>query len=154
MFLNTDGYPRACDTCGQVTYANPTPVAVTLLPANDGLVVVRRNIEPKKGQLALPGGFMNLGETWQKACSRELEEETGLIAHPDDIQLFDVVSVPNGNLLVFGFAPKITNLNLSTLKHDHEVSEVAVIREDFVELAFPTHTQMAREWFRIASWPI
>jgi len=38
-----------------------------LIPVHDGLLFVRRGIEPRKGKLALPGGFINLGETWQEA---------------------------------------------------------------------------------------
>jgi ADP-ribose pyrophosphatase YjhB (NUDIX family) len=46
------------------------------------VLLVRRNIEPQIGQLALPGGYMNLGETWQQAGARELFEETGTIIRP------------------------------------------------------------------------
>lgn len=70
-------FPRRCAACGHVTYVNPVPVAVLLLPVDDGLLVIRRAIEPRKGQLALPGGFIDLGESWQAAAARELREETG-----------------------------------------------------------------------------
>lgn len=51
----------------------------------DGLVVVqgklvgvvRRN-EPFRGSPALPGGFVELGETTEEAVVREVKEETGL----------------------------------------------------------------------------
>src|SRR6266851_1373173 len=47
-------WPRTCDQCGQVSYLNPLPVAVTLVPVDDGLLVVRRGIEPGRGRLARP----------------------------------------------------------------------------------------------------
>jgi ADP-ribose pyrophosphatase YjhB (NUDIX family) len=50
-------------------------VAVVLLPVHGALVTVRRDMEPRKGELAPPGGFMELGETWQEAAARELREE-------------------------------------------------------------------------------
>jgi 8-oxo-dGTP diphosphatase len=45
----------------------------------DGKVVgIRRRNEPFRGLPALPGGFIELGETAQAAVVREVEEETGL----------------------------------------------------------------------------
>jgi 8-oxo-dGTP diphosphatase len=40
------------------------------------LLLVERRNEPFKGVLALPGGFMNVGESAEEACRRELGEET------------------------------------------------------------------------------
>src|SRR5215813_3436542 len=71
-------FPRTCSHCNNITYINPLPVAVLLLPVDDGLLLIRRNIEPQMGKLALPGGFINLGESWQMAAARELFEETGI----------------------------------------------------------------------------
>src|SRR6187402_854244 len=52
-------WPRVCAGCGETTWSNPLPVAVVLLPVKSGdgqtgLVVVRRDIEPFRGELALP----------------------------------------------------------------------------------------------------
>lgn len=60
-------YPKNCKNCQIITYLNPLPVAVVLLPVENELLVIRRNIPPV-GRLALPGGFIEVGETWQKAC--------------------------------------------------------------------------------------
>lgn len=42
------------------------------------LLVIRRANPPFAGQLALPGGFVEAGESVDSACRRELFEETGL----------------------------------------------------------------------------
>jgi NADH pyrophosphatase NudC (nudix superfamily) len=70
-FLKTKPWPRDCANCGNTSYLNPLPVSVVLVPVDNGLLFIRRRIEPGKGKLALPGGFINLGETWQEAGVRE-----------------------------------------------------------------------------------
>ncbi len=50
---------------------------VVLDPANR-VLLIRRGNEPFRGQYALPGGFVDVGETVEDACRRELMEETGV----------------------------------------------------------------------------
>ena len=74
-------WPRHCN-CGVITYRNPLPVVNVIVPVKDGdrtgVLLIRRGIDPCRGQWAFPGGFMNIDETAEAAARRELEEETGL----------------------------------------------------------------------------
>jgi ADP-ribose pyrophosphatase YjhB (NUDIX family) len=126
---------------------NPLPVAVILLPVDDGVLLVRRNIEPQIGQLALPGGYMNLGETWQQAGARELFEETGIVIRPVEVREFRVKSAPGGTtLLVFGVAPAIRSQDLPEFTPNEETQEVCLVTAPQV-LAFSTHTEALYEYF-------
>lgn len=58
-----------------------------------GVLMVRRKNPPYKGYLALPGGFVEIGEAVEDAARRELKEETGLDAM--NLALVGVYSRPN-----------------------------------------------------------
>lgn len=42
------------------------------------ILLIRRKNEPFRGAFALPGGFVEIGETVEAACRREVLEETGI----------------------------------------------------------------------------
>jgi ADP-ribose pyrophosphatase YjhB (NUDIX family) len=120
---------------------------VVLVPIDDGLLLVRRGIEPQRGRLALPGGYINLGETWQAAGAREVFEETGLAIDPHELQLFGAHSNHGRSfLLIFGLAKERPANSLSAFKPNEETTE-CVLQRAPIELAFPLHTQVMREFF-------
>ncbi len=57
------------------------------------LVFIKRKNDPFKGHFALPGGFVEVGETVETAAVREAKEETGLDV--DIIKLLGVYSEPS-----------------------------------------------------------
>jgi 8-oxo-dGTP diphosphatase len=73
-------------------YRNPTPTVDAILQRGSKVLMVRRKKDPFKGQLALPGGFVNEGETAEDAMKREAMEETSLEVEP--IEILGVYSDP------------------------------------------------------------
>ncbi|MGP3777087.1 NUDIX domain-containing protein (plasmid) [Streptomyces sp. SDT5-1] len=67
--------------------------ADVVVTTTDGYVLlIERGFAPFKGQWALPGGHVDPGETSREAAARELAEETGVHAAPqelDQIGAFD-----------------------------------------------------------------
>ncbi|MFC6017707.1 NUDIX domain-containing protein [Plantactinospora solaniradicis] len=148
-------WPRVCPACGQTTWRNPTPVAVAILPvltpSRTGVVVQRRDIEPARGLLALPGGFIEHGEDWRDALVRELREETGLVGSAEAVRPFAVHSAPaGGTLLIFGVLPARRADSLPASAPTEESTEWLVLTEP-AELAFSTHTEVLAEFLAEAN---
>jgi ADP-ribose pyrophosphatase YjhB (NUDIX family) len=145
-FAQSQPWPRECRACGNKSYLNPLPVVVMLVPLGTGLVVVRRNIEPQKGTLTLPGGYLDMGESWQQGGKREFLEETGIDIGNDCVGLYEVMNGLDGTLIVFGLAAPQP---LSALKpfSSEETQEVLLI-EGPMELGFSMHTQVVARFFQ------
>lgn len=72
-----------------------TPLLTVDCVAFDGrgrTLLIRRRNPPFAGQFALPGGFVDVGETVEDACRREVAEETGIAVR--DLVLVGVYSDP------------------------------------------------------------
>ncbi|MER7168430.1 NUDIX domain-containing protein [Micromonospora sp. NPDC000207] len=144
------GWPRNCTGCGETVWRNPLPVAVAVLPVRTdtglGVVVVRRDIEPARGELALPGGFIEYGEEWSDALVRELREETGLVAPAAQAELFAVHGAPaGGTIMIFGTLPERPADELPPSAPTEEATEWLVLTEPR-ELAFDTHTRVLADF--------
>lgn len=68
--MYTYKYPRAALTVDALVFVKKESRISVLL--------IERGSEPFKNKWALPGGFIEMDETLEKACIRELNEETGL----------------------------------------------------------------------------
>lgn len=70
-----------CPHCtGEVeveTFRNPTPTVDIIIEIDNKVVLIERKNEPFGW--ALPGGFVDYGESYEDAAFREAEEETGLV---------------------------------------------------------------------------
>ena len=129
------------------------PVVLLLLPvqrrdpsAGHGLLLIRRNVAPHVGRLALPGGYIEFYETWQAAAARELYEEAGIRIREDTVREFRVRSAESGLILIFGQASPIHEDELPPFAANHEVSERVIVHES-AELAFPLHSQAVQDFF-------
>ena len=58
-------------------YGGRTATAI-ILYSEDKVLLIKRDTLPFKGYWALPGGRMEVGETVEQTCVREVKEETGL----------------------------------------------------------------------------
>ncbi len=92
QFLENDARSKRCAKCGFTYYHNAAAATVAVIfNEKKELLVVRRALEPARGTLDLPGGFVDPGESITDGCLREVAEETGGQAH---IERF-LFSLPN-----------------------------------------------------------
>ncbi|MFH0959268.1 MAG: NUDIX hydrolase [Pseudomonadota bacterium] len=82
-----------CPNCGSIisVFRNPLPTVDIIIKVEGGVVLVRRK-NPPYGW-ALPGGFIDYGESAEDAAIREAKEETSL--EISDPKLLSVYSAPN-----------------------------------------------------------
>ena len=106
---------------------------------------MRRGIPPV-GKVALPGGFMDRGESWQEAVARELLEETAIRVDASAVREHRVLSTQNGFLLVFGLLPALRGRDLPPFAPTDETTERLIVTATPADVAFPAHERVVREY--------
>lgn len=127
---------------------NPVPVVSILLPIHDGLLVIRRGTPPATNMLAFPGGYVEEGESWQMAAVRELHEETGIVVHPDDLDVFWLTSTRRGHLLIIYVLVRPSQPQVQmTAMLSREVSELRILMRP-ISFVWDQDTAVARRYFK------
>lgn len=66
-----------CAACQFVYFHNSAAAVAGIIETDKGIVLTQRAIEPKRGFLDLPGGFVDYRESFEQALRREIAEEIG-----------------------------------------------------------------------------
>lgn len=82
-----------CPACGTTvkSYRNPLPTVDIIIEVDGGIILIERKNEPFGW--AIPGGFVDYGESLENAAIREAREETTL--EISDLRLVGCYSDPN-----------------------------------------------------------
>lgn len=84
---------HVCTACERVYYQNPCVVVAVYVWHGNQVLWIRRGTAPAVGQWAIPGGYMEAGETPEAAACRELQEETGIAVPVGDMTLVSVSTI-------------------------------------------------------------
>ncbi|HND64572.1 MAG TPA: NUDIX hydrolase [Elusimicrobiota bacterium] len=143
--VRAEGQRRfVCGGCRWIFYQNPKIVAAALPVWKNKIVLLRRAIEPAKGLWSHPAGFMELGETVQKAAIRETREEIGCrvrLAGPARLYSYDDAAVVTVvyDAWVVGAGPRAGAESL-------EVKAFAADEIPWDRLAFRSTYHALRDW--------
>lgn len=152
-----------CPKCGFDLYNNvAAAVGLIIQDLDDSIIFEVRAKEPRKGYLALPGGFCDPDESAEEAAFRECKEETGI--KPDSIKY--IASFPNTYLykdiqyktcdLFFSaqFSKIDTLIREQMTSQESEVDSIKSIKINNIEeihslpLAFDSAKKALRIWFK------
>ncbi|PIZ26977.1 MAG: NUDIX hydrolase [Chloroflexi bacterium CG_4_10_14_0_8_um_filter_46_9] len=106
---------KYCPKCNFVDYKNPLPVALAVAVKDKKVLLIKRGVPPVKGMWASPSGFIEIGETPEEGCLRELEEETGVSG--EIVKLIGVLRIEDkeiyGDMLIIAYLVNVKDGELT-----------------------------------------
>ncbi len=138
-----------CSRCGETVkiYRNPVPTVDIIIRRQGKIALIERG-EPPLG-LAIPGGYVEYGESLETAAAREALEETGLTVK--NLQQFHAYSDPNRDprqhnisVVFYGDGEGIPEAGSDASR----VIEIPLDRIEEYEFAFD-HKQILRDYKRM-----
>jgi len=135
-----------CQKCGFQKFSNPVPVGVGIIPVycqdhKIRLLGIQRGTSPKKGEIVLPGGFMEI-ESIHEAVQREVWEETRVrieFKHGSQDFPFALSSIPDPNrVLIFVESIFIKEEDIDFTFKNEETERIVLISED-TPIGFELH---------------
>jgi 8-oxo-dGTP diphosphatase len=123
-------------------------VDAIILNKPNKIVLIKRKNPPFKGQYALPGGFVDIGETVETACIREAKEETNI-----NVKITQMVGVfsnperdPRGHTVTIAYLcePKTKKEKPQAKDDALELDIIDLSQIDSLELAFD-HKDIIKE---------
>lgn len=126
------------------TYRNPLPTVDTIVEKDKGIVLINRK-NPPFGW-ALPGGFVNYGESLEEAARRETKEETNLDIK--ELRQFRAYSSPKRDPRCHTITTVFTARSQGKLKARDDAKKIKVFRREELpqDLAFD-HWQILEDYF-------
>jgi len=131
--VNVHNRKWLCENCGFVLYNNvAASVGVVIADRNGNVLFEKRAKEPRKGFLALPGGFVDPDESVEEAAVRECREETGvalssvsyLCSFPNTYEYKNIVYKTCDFFFTAALPPDVPDIDALIQKLHGEESEV------------------------------
>lgn len=131
-----------CPSCDTVHFEDPKVAVGVVVSHLGGIVLGKRNHEPKMGSWSFPSGFVDVGEKLEVAAARECMEETGLKVRID--RLLGAYSTPGERVIFIAFAGTAIGGNLEA---GEECQDVGIFPPDALpDMAFPHDGAILAAW--------
>ena len=137
-----------CGSCSAIRYENPRILVALMLTCGDRLLLCRRAQQPSLGKWTPPSGFVERGETLERAAARETFEEAGVQIDPGKLLLYSVSSLPTISEVYVVFRAVVEN---DGCRAGSESLEVGYFGEQVLpwdQLAYPETPNFLRQFFR------
>lgn len=133
-----------CPHCNkEMTPRNPVPTVDIIIEIDDRIVLIKRK-NPPHGW-ALPGGFVDYGESYEQAAAREALEETGIAV--ENLRQFQTYSEPGRDPRMHTASTVFIASATSMPRAGDDAAEAALFRSDSLpELAFD-HARILSDYF-------
>lgn len=134
-----------CSGCGFVFFLDPKVAVGTIIETSEGLVLVRRGIEPASGKWVFPGGFVDRGERVEEAGVREAREEACL-----DVRLtglLNIYSYVEHPVIIIVYTAEVIGGRLEAGDETLEARLFPAEAIPWQELAFPSTGDALRDFF-------
>lgn len=146
LLKSSDPHRLVCTVCGFIFYLDPKVAVGTIITVpGEGIVMVRRAIDPGLGRWVFPGGYVDRGELVEEAAKREALEEAGLVIELQG--LVNIYSYSSHSPIIIVYAATAIG---GTLAPDEESSEIALFTPDAIPwdgLAFRSTEEALRHYF-------
>lgn len=125
-------------------HRNPIPTVDIIIEISGGIVLIKRK-NPPHGW-AIPGGFIDYGESAESAARREAKEETGLDV--EDLRQFHAYSNPNRDPRHHTLSVVFTAKGKGIPRARDDAAEIGIFTKDSLPepLAFD-HAQILQDYF-------
>jgi ADP-ribose pyrophosphatase YjhB (NUDIX family) len=133
-----------CTVCGFIFYLDPKLSVIAVIPMNEGVVMVRRAINPGYGLWVVPGGFVDLGEVLEDALVRETQEETLLTVRP--IRLLNIYSYPDHRTVIAAYVTEYVSGELAAGDETLEARVFGLKEIPWPQIAFSSTQEALREY--------
>jgi ADP-ribose pyrophosphatase YjhB (NUDIX family) len=148
-WVSTDARARlACAACEAIRYENPHILVALMLTCGDRLLLCRRAQQPSLGRWTPPSGFMERGETLERAAVRETFEEAGVQIDPEELTLYLVSSLPRISEVYVVFRAVVESLACRPGSESLEVGFFNEQEAPWNHLAFAEMSNFLRHFFR------
>jgi len=130
------------------TYKNPVPTVDIIIEYKKDIILIERKNYPYGW--ALPGGFVNYGESLEKAAEREAKEETGL--ELEDLKQFHTYSQPGRDPRYHTISTVFTAKGKGKLKSGDDAKKVKIFnKENLPENVAFDHKTILSDYFECIS---